>query len=321
MKIKNYLNKILVFYLPERAGYWNSLTPNTLIESPTVLGRYYLDFISKIDYPGKFNKEGIPLFKLKAHADIEHPTVISQYAFGLFEKLYKENYSNKNLLIKYLALADWFDHNKVKIGNSYCWYIRIDYNPEYHLPNPWISAMAQGQAISVLTRATLMTGNKKYESIANDALNIFQVDVKNGGLLNHFNSFPVFEECPTPNKPMVVLNGFIFALFGLYDLYLLNRNEEAIYLFNQGVQSVKKLLPNFDTGRWTNYYLFDYPKNYYSSFTYHYLVAEQLRSLYFISGDKVFLEYSERWHRYSKSIINRSLALFKKLTYSNKFYT
>ena len=321
MKIKNYLNKILVFYLPERAGYWNSLTPNTLVKCPTILGRYYLDYFSKIDYPGKFNQEGIPLFKHKAHADIEHPTVISHYAFGLFEKLYRENYSNKNLLIKYLTLADWFDHHKVRIGNSYCWYIKIDYNPEYQLSNPWISAMAQGQAISVLTRASLLTGNQKYESIANESLNIFQVDVKNGGLLNHFNSFPVFEECPTPNKPMVVLNGFIFALFGLYDLYLLNRNEKAIYLFNEGMQSVKKLLRNFDTGKWTNYYLFDYPKNYHSSFTYHYLVTEQLMSLYFISGDKIFLEYSERWRGYSKSVLNRSLALVKKLTNSNKFYS
>ena len=319
MSFKNYFNKILVFFFPERAGYWNSLTPNTISQIPTSLGRYYLDFFSKIDYPGEFNGEGIPLFKFKSYTSIEHPTVISQYAFGLFEQIFRENYSNRNLTLKYLTLADWFDHNKVKIANSYCWHIHIDYNPEYHLSNPWISAMTQGEAISVLTRATLLTGDQKYESIANEAFNIFQVDVKNGGLLNHFNSYPVFEECPTPNKPMVVLNGFIFALFGLYDLYLLNRNEKAIYLFYQGIESIKKLLPYFDTGKWTNYYLFDYPKNYYSSFTYHYLVTEQLRSLYFISGDKIFLEYSERWQGYSKSMINRSFVLFKKLTSSNKF--
>lgn len=319
MDLKNYLNKILVFYFPERAGYWNSLTPNTISQTPTTLGRYYLDFISKIEYPGKFNKDGIPLFTFRSHPLIEHPTVISQYAFGLFEKLYRENYSNNNLQIKFLKLSDWFDKNKVEKNGSYCWYINIDYNPEYRLSNPWISAMAQGEAISVLTRATLLTSDKKYESVATKALNIFQVDVKDGGLLNYFNSFPVYEECPTPHKPMVVLNGFIFALYGLYDLYLLNRNEKAFTLFYQGVKSVKNLLPYFDTGKWTNYYLFDYPKNYYSSYTYHYLVTEQLRALYFITGDKDFLDYSVRWRSYIKSIFNRSFALYKKLTHSNKY--
>ena len=178
--------------------------------------------------------------------------------------------------------------------------------------------MAQGQAISVLTRASLLDGSKNYEQLALEALGPFNFEVKDGGLINYFNSISVFEECPTPNKPMVVLNGFIFALFGLNDLILLNGSETAKQLFAKGIDSLNKILPFFDIKHWTQYYLFDYPHNYYSSFTYHILVTEQLKALYHLTGDINILKYHEKWHGYSKSYINRTRALIKKVTSSHK---
>jgi hypothetical protein len=310
----------LIFYFRGNIGYWNSITRCCISEKPDRLGRYYLDFSSKADYPGKFSKDGIPLFSYRGESLIEHPTVIAQYAFGIFEELYKKEFKESILHNKFIKLADWFEQNKFSVANGLGWVINVK-QPEYSLDSAWISSMAQGQAISVLTRATLITGLNKFEKLAEDALSPLEFDVKDGGLINYFNSIPVYEEFPSPKKTMAVLNGFIFCLFGLYDLVLLNKNSRATNLFNSGIESLKKIIPYFDVGYWTRYYLFDYPKKYLSSYTYHILVTEQLKALFYITNDVIFKEYYLKWNNYSNNLFNKSRALLQKLFYANKFLT
>lgn len=318
--LKNYLNKILVFYYPERAGYWNSITKCNVIRKPIELGNYYLDFSSKALYPDQFSQDGIPLFTYGKESNIEQPVVIAQYALGLISLLAKDNFDNKELEQKFINVANWFVKNKEQTKNGVGWFIKTPYL-HYGLSVPWISAMAQGEAISVLSRAAKITKDDLYEQIAIDALVPFEYNVLDGGLVNYFNSIPVYEEVPTVSKTMAVLNGFIFALFGLYDLYLLNKNSKANLLFNNGAESLVKLLPYFDFNHWTNYFLYEYPKKYYSSYTYHILVTEQLKALYILTGESLFNDYANKWDEYSKSFIKKNFALFQKLLFSNKINT
>jgi hypothetical protein len=316
--LKNYFNKVTAFYFPERAGYWNSITPCSISSKPAEPDRYYLDFSSKADYPGILSEEGIPQYSHRGSSLIEHPIVIAQYALGIFELLYRKNFNDTELANKFLKTAEWFDRNKADIiKGGKVWFINIHY-PEYDLNYPWISCMAQGEAVSVLSRAALISRNEKFEKLAEEALIPFEFEVKDNGLLNYFNGIPVYEEFPTPIRTMAVLNGFIFSLFGMYDLYLLNKNEKALRLFSKGIDSLKKILPYFDIKTWTRYYLFDYPKKYYSSYTYHILVAEQLKALFYLTGDDYFMEYSEKFTAYSKNFIKKNLALLRKITYANK---
>ncbi|MBT8379758.1 MAG: hypothetical protein KJN64_11045 [Ignavibacteria bacterium] len=77
--LRNFLNKILVFYFPQKAGYWNLITRCNISEKPNKLGRYYLNFSSKANFEGEFSKEGIPLYSFFGQQNIEHPNVIAQY--------------------------------------------------------------------------------------------------------------------------------------------------------------------------------------------------------------------------------------------------
>jgi len=317
---KNYFNKVKTFYSPDSAGYWNSLTKCCISKKPVQLDRYYLDFSSKYYYPGPFSSENIPLYSFKGQRLVEHPIVIAQYALGVFENLYSGSFNDDNIKTKFLKVADWFAKNKVNVCNGYGWLIKIKY-PEYNLLEPWISGMAQGEAISVLSRAAKISGNNLYEDISVQALSPFEYDVNDGGLINYFNSIPVYEEFPTRDRTMAVLNGFIFALFGLYDLFLLNKNKKAFELFDKGIHSLKKLLPFYDIKTWTRYYLYNYPDKYYSSYTYHILVLEQLKALFYITEEKMFLDYSDRWLDYSNSFIKKNIALFKKIVNSNKMFS
>lgn len=315
--IITYLNKILVFYYPEKAEYWNSITRCCISEKPLQLGKYYLDFSSKVNYPGKFSNTGIPLFSYGSFMDVEQPVVIAQYALGISSILTSENCTNPTFEKKFLNLADWFINNKEPFKDGIAWFIKI-LHPNYGLNAPWISAMAQGEAISVLTRAAQISKNDLYETTAIDALVPFEYKVSDGGIINYFKSIPVYEEAPSTPKTMAVLNGFIFSLFGLYDLYLLNKNEKAYKLFCHGVDSLIKLLPYFDFKHWTNYFLYEYPRKYYSSFTYHVLVTEQIKVLYILTGESILNDYAIKWDKYSKSFIKKSVALGHKLFTSNK---
>lgn len=312
----HFLNKIIVFINPYKASYWHTITRCTIDKKPTELNRYYLDFSSKLNYPEKMDHNGVPLWRNNKEPYFYHPIVICQYALGIYEHLYLSNFSDNNLKNKFLTQADWLKNNYKDIGIGKIWYIYYDI-PLYGIKKPWYSALAQGEAVSVLVRAYKLTNEKLYLELAEDAIKPFFIEVNNGGLVNYFNSIPIYEEYPSPIRTVGVLNGFMFSLFGLYDLSLASASNSAQNLFEQGIQSLIKLLPYYDTGYWARYFIFDYPKSYVASFTYLSLMYEQLKALYYLTGEKVFQEYSDKWKYYSNKKSNKLKALMKKILYAN----
>lgn len=121
------------------------------------------------------------------------------------------------------------------------------------LPRGWYSAMSQGHAISLLARAFYHSGgNRKYLKAAVNALKPFKVPSAHGGVLARFMGIlPWYEEYPT-TPASFVLNGFIYSLLGLYDLHKVapktKGGKEAGLLYEQGMESLKKMLLIFDTG-------------------------------------------------------------------------
>ena len=88
--------------------------------------------------------------------------------------------------------------------------------------------MAQGHALSVLSRAFHVTGDEEYLNAAVKGLHIFEKvsseekklslqPVSEGGVRADLFGSPWFEEYPTQPSTFV-LNGFIYSLIGLYDL-------------------------------------------------------------------------------------------------------
>lgn len=299
MKFSQLLNKSIVFFYPQKADYWNTITPCNIASKPCKLNKYYLNFESKAKYPDRFDANKIPLYWYR-NDYIYHPIVIAQYALGLFE-------AGKNN--DFLLQADWFVKNGVETRCGLIWEIGIDVH-EYKIKAPWISAMAQGEAISVLTRAYLISNNEKYLTSALAALIPFTQHIDEGGVLNEFAGSKVYEEYPA-EKPTAVLNGFIFSLFGLYDLVLLG-NSVASELFEQGINSLKTILPFYDMEYWSSYDLYSYPQYFPSTYTYHIIHAEQLKAMYILTGVEIFNHFAVKWNEYSKSYYNKSKVLITK---------
>ncbi len=300
-----------MFYFPSVGTYWDSITPCQVEEPASSLDRYYLNMETKYYYPFNFSSDGIPLYKMDFNKEIFQPTVICQYALGVYEKLFKTGFNDQDLLNKFIKQANWLVKNQKKLNNGSGWELRFDI-PVYKLKQPWISALTQGEAISVLCRAFKLTKKEIYLETAEAAMVPFQYDISEGGVRNYFNNIPVYEEYPS-RKLNFVLNGFIFSLFGLYDLYLTTKDKRAKELFTQGVGSLLKLLKFFDTGIWSQYNLYRYPQVYLSSYKYHRLHIEQLKVLSILTKEKELEYYYFTWKEYDRSIINRTRALLKKL--------
>lgn len=177
----------------------------------------------------------------------------------------------------------------------------------------WYSGMGQGHAISVLTRAYRESLNQTYLEAAVNAIKLFKVSSSEGGIVARFmdTSHIWFEEYPT--KPSsFILNGFMYSLLGLYDLWSTLQNEVrheeesklAEQLFTDGLASLRALLPFFDTGSGSVYDLRHFtmstaPKI--ARWDYHSTHINLLYTLATLADDKskqFFLATADRWLGY-----------------------
>ncbi|OQR66743.1 D-glucuronyl C5-epimerase-like [Tropilaelaps mercedesae] len=170
------------------------------------------------------------------------------------------------------------------------------------LTPPWYSAMAQGQAMSLLVRAYLVTRQQIYLQSALRALELFKRSSRDGGVLTKFaDRFSWYEEYPTA-KSSFVLNGFVYSLFGIYDVYKVSNDSGARALFLDGFASLKHMLPLFDTGAGSVYDLrhFSIPSlaPNLARWDYHTTHISQLLYLNTIMQSNVLETTAQRWIDY-----------------------
>ena len=277
-----------------------------------------------------FDKDGIPLNS--AYIDVEnknlhyYPISIGQYALSIFHTYLLTGSSEKKE--HFLRLAEWFYNNKIEDEMlGYYWLTNVD-KPEYKVFTPWKSAFSQSRALSVLSRAWQITGDSKYLSVCEKALIPFSTSVSNGGvavnkLVNNNKLLSIYEEY-VAEKPTRVLDGHIFSLLGLYDFIRATKNlnsdshKLALILFNNGVNGLIDLLPEYDMGYWVRFNLCElpsYPKNDPCTIGYLRLIIKQLDILYSITGKEVLFDYSIRFKKYDRfiNIVKMYFAKFKAL--------
>ena len=165
--------------------------------------------------------------------------------------------------------------------------------------------MGQGHALSVLARAYHHSGGDTvYLKAALTGLRPFDVASSAGGVLAMFmGHIPWYEEYPT-QPASFVLNGFIYALLGLYDLSVVapsTVSQQALQLFKQGMASLKQLLLLYDTGSGTTYDLRHFTLGTapnLARWDYHATHVNQLLLLATIDHDPLLTVTAERWIGY-----------------------
>jgi heparosan-N-sulfate-glucuronate 5-epimerase len=191
-----------------------------------------------------YDGNGVPLVKYGARF-FYNPVVNAQVGLEAISRYAIA--PNPADLAAAVKLADWFVRSQTKAGKwLYRFPVKIGQN-RARLPVPWASAMAQGQAISLLTRVYRVTHRPKYLRASKRALRPLTVPVAKGGLVASLFGHPFYEEAPT-RPPSFILNGFMFTLLGLHDLETLANRSRAPKLFDVGLRTLQFGLPFYDVG-------------------------------------------------------------------------
>jgi heparosan-N-sulfate-glucuronate 5-epimerase len=122
------------------------------------------------------------------------------------------------------------------------------------------------------------------------------------------------------SPPTHILNGFIWAAWGVYDYFLATGDSEARNLFASAVKTLGGNLDRYDLGFWSRYELSGTRLPMIASPFYHRLHVTQLRVMHKITGDDVFEKYAARWEKYSRSRSKRTRALCYKGAFKLCYY-
>lgn len=271
------------------------------------LGEYYFLFEEESVASGKnqrlikrFDENGIPINK--TYVDVEDkeyvyfPISIGQMGLSVYHTYLKTKSEIDK--IRFMKFVDWFaDPNNYdyseKLGVRWLTHVSL---PQYKNPGPWQSAFSQSRAISILLRGYQLSKDENYLNIAEKGLISFGLAIPDGGVTS-FTKFGPFYEEYTASVPTLVLNGMIFALCGIYDFVrVFPQNELARNLFNNGIQTLENILPEYDLGYWSKYNLCNaewYPEIDPATIGYQRLHINQLEMLYKLIGKNIFKKYVE----------------------------
>ncbi len=262
------------------------------------LGIYYIDMrpsrvhYTENIYDGCFDENGVPMCGDESGGYFYSTVNICQFGFIILaDYLEKPNEKDYNLLI---ACIDKLEESKYEDPNIVKWVNNYD-NKRYNIPAPWSSAMDSGEALSFYLRVYQLTKEEHLLSTAMKIYNFLKIDFSQGGVRRvDEKGYVWLEEYPS-DPPSYVLNGFIYAILGLYDLYRVTESKEVKEDIDCFILTLKDNIHRFDSGYWSQYDLlkkelvrFYYQKN---------VHVPQMEVLYLLTGEEIFNKYKTRWER------------------------
>jgi len=318
-----YYRRIFSAYLlggKSHLTFWHETPAENANASPRELGEYYMPFTEKADYQGSYDSAGIPQLDYHGHIGLQYnPIAIAQYGLGNYN-LWKRN-GDPDRRRKFFLIADWLrDHLERNAQGLAVWNHHFNWEYRDTLLSPWYSALAQGQGISVLVRAHKESSDPRYLNAAQQALKCFQEPVTAGGVAFTDECGDLWFEEYIVSPPTHILNGFIWATWGVYDYCLATNDGSAKTLFDRAVQTLLHNLDRYDLGFWSLYEQSGTRLPMVASTFYHRLHIVQLRVMHRLTGEKQFLEFADRWERYRLSRANRLRALGYKSAFKLCYY-
>jgi len=319
----NYLRRIYASYVAggnSQLSFWHENPAVNANASPLMLGEYYMTFLEKADYGGPFDPRGIPLLDYRGVLGRQYnPIAIAQYALGNYNRHLRGGNSEHQR--KFLAVADWLVESLERNSRGLqMWMHHFDWEYRDTLVAPWYSALAQGQGISVLARAYAETGDRKYRDAADAAFECFYHDVADGGVTFTDKSGDLWYEEYVVDPPTHILNGFMWASWGVYDHFLVTGRADVRDIFDRGVKTLLRNLHTFDTGFWSLYEHSGTMLPMIASNFYHRLHIVQLRIMALLTGEEQFRELADRWEGYRHKPWNSKRALAMKAVFKVCYY-
>lgn len=261
------------------------------------LSGYYNNLTEKVTKsPIPLESDELPTLITEKKERVYFPVGIFQYGLGAYD-LYIQT-DDRRYLRRFFLCADWALTHQDRQGR---WNNFFFYSPD----TPY-GAMAQGEGASLLIRAYKESGEKKYLDAAKRALDFMLLPLEEGGTTNYENDRAYLMEYTFKG---MVLNGAIFAWWGLYD-YVCATNDSGFYKnkLQQTLDSIIFTLPSFRNRYWSMYSL----DGLIASPFYHNLHIAQMQAMYKLTNEEIFNKYAIRWRKQQKNVFCHSLAFVIK---------
>jgi peptidoglycan/xylan/chitin deacetylase (PgdA/CDA1 family) len=263
---------------------------------------YYIDFTVKVEEPVW------PTPWLEP-PDREMHVATAQYGLGCIERYHAGD--GDVYLDTALRVAEHLLERQAPDGG---WPHGLPMPHTYWLQPPWISAMAQGEAASLLVRLHAIAGDERFAEAAIRAMVTMNIPSEDGGARGELDGGYFPEEYPT-QPGSYVLNGGIFALWGARDVSIATGDELATRLYAEGIETLAANIDRFDVGFWSRYDLFPHPVRNIASGAYHQLHITQLQAQQEIDPKPSFAAAVDHWVAYQSSSTCRSRAMAEKVAF------
>jgi heparosan-N-sulfate-glucuronate 5-epimerase len=319
----HYYRRIFNAYLlpgKSQLTFWHDTPQFNPASTMTELGEYYMLFSEKADYHGIYDAAGIPMLDYHGKIGLQYnPIAIAQWGLGNHH-LYRRSQKPERRK-KFLAASDWLcAHLEQNPFGVWVWNHCFDWEYRTPLKAPWYSGLAQGQGISLLVRAHSETKDQKYLEAAARAFASFSKSTAEGGVAFTDEVGDLWFEEYLVSPPTHILNGFMWASWGVYDYFLSTGDDAARRLFDAAVRTLRTNLPRYDLGFWSLYEQSGTRLPMVASRFYHQLHIVQLGVMYRLTGDEMFARYAERWANYARSRAKRTRALCYKCAFKLCYY-
>lgn len=264
-------------------------------ENAAGLPPYPVDMSPMLALPhGTLDKGGVPYnTQTEAYPAAYLPTTIAQYALAQWNAFLAT--ADEKHKQAFLIQAHWFVEHESRLAiDAGGWSIPFP-SHSYNTPESWLSALTQGNVISVLIRAYQLTGNDIFLQVARRAIRTFELDIRDGGVSTSIGDHGIFFEEVAVYPAAHILNGYILALFGLYDYVALTGDSYVDTLVQRSLVTLHALIDGFDTGYWSRY---DLRSKHLATPFYHALHVTLLEALARYSGCQHCSALASRWAAY-----------------------
>jgi heparosan-N-sulfate-glucuronate 5-epimerase len=273
-----------------RGPTYERQTPGARWQESSVAG-YWVDFREKTVARSALDPKAL------------QPTSLAQLALGWWER-HLDGEVGAGVWFDFLA--ELLARQAVAAGEQLRWPFTVAV-PKYGLSSGWCSAMTQGQVASVFVRQHLRTGDDRWGEYALAAVRPL---VRKTELVSETPAGPVLEEAPS-DPPSHILNGWIYALWGLWDASVGLHDTDAERAFATSMVTLRAMLPAYDVGWWTRYSLYPHVLTDLAKPFYHRIHVLQLHVTARAAGYADLAATAQRWQDYDR-IPNRLAALAHK---------
>ena len=244
--------------------------------------------------------DGIPVHRSR-HFRTYNPAYVAWYGLMSLERwLRGDDPAGQAAFLRQVA---WLTTHAVeRADGSVVWPCTFDWlEGKCSLKAPWNSAMTQGLAISCLVRAHRIAPDARLLDLSDRAATVFEKHIDDGGVRTVEDGRVMYEEYPGVPLPRV-LDGYLFGLLGLYDLFAETASPRISRLFAEGIDGLTHGIRFWDyRGKWSWYGSHGYlcPPQY------NKLNCALLAALASVAGAPTLQWYAEAWTPGSLSPLER----------------